>query len=166
MRIPCDGFEFDFTDALDAFVFDQQDSAHVKFHGLSHAMKAVDLVVELDECFLFVEIKDFRTDDDLTTGDGFSKLKSALKYKFRDSFVYRWAEDIAAKPIHYLCMLSLDNALTTRLAKDLKHELPCGRPIGRWQRDVAASCVVLNPEAWNRNFPKWPVCRCDNRDLE
>lgn len=160
MIIPCDGFEFDFTDAVDGFVFDQQDSSHTKFHGLSHAMKAVDMVVELEECYLFIEVKDFRSDDALKTGDGFNKLKSVLKYKFRDSFIYRWAEKIPEKPIHYLCLLSLDNALTTKLAKDLKHELPCGCPISRWSRDLAASCVVLNFDAWNRNFSKWPVCRC------
>lgn len=160
MKIDCDGFAFEFPDAVDGFVFDQQDAAHPAFHGLSHAMKAVDLVVELPECHLFIEIKDFRTPDDLAPGDGFNKLKASLKYKFRDSFIYRWAEKAPPKPIHYVCMISLDNALTTRLAKDLNRELPSGRPIARWKRDLAASCVVLNPEAWNRNFPKWPVRRC------
>jgi hypothetical protein len=162
VRIPCDGFEFEFPDAVNGFIFDQQNSAHPTFHGLSHAMKAVDMVVELEECYLFIEVKDFRNDVDLKTGDGFNKLKSALKYKFRDTFVYRWAEGITEKPIRYLCLLSLDDALTTRLASDLKHELPCGRPVSRWNRDMALSCVVLNLEAWNRNFPGWPASRCDN----
>ena len=86
--------------------------------------------------------------------------RGVLKYKFRDSFVYRWAEDVAEKPIRYLCLLSLDDALTARIAKDLNRELPCGRPIRRWNRDVVQSCIVLNLTAWNRNFPRWPVRRC------
>jgi hypothetical protein len=159
VKIQCDGFEFDFTNALEACVFDQQQADHPAFHGLSHAMKAVDLVVELTECYLFIEVKDFRNPGEVALGDSFNKLKLSLKYKFRDSFVYRWAEEKPIKPIHYLCLVALDNALSLRLDQDLKRELPCGRPINRWQRDVAASCVVLNFEAWNRNFPKWPVCR-------
>ena len=52
MRIEADGFEFDFPDALDAFCFDEKDKTKPHFHGLSHAMKAVDLVIELptDTC--------------------------------------------------------------------------------------------------------------------
>lgn len=159
MKIPCDGFEFEFPDAVDGVIFDQKDASHPDFHGLSHAMKAVDMIVELEECYLFIEVKDFRNDDDLKSGDGFKSLKRDLKYKFRDSFVYRWAEEMTEKPIRYLCLLSLDDALTTRLSKDLKHELPCGQPVRRWNRNLAKSCVVLNIEAWNRNFPKWPVRR-------
>ena len=47
MKIACDGFEFDFTDAVNVFVFDEKDKAKATYHGLSHAMKAVDLIVEL-----------------------------------------------------------------------------------------------------------------------
>jgi hypothetical protein len=54
MKVQSDGFEFDFTDAVDAFVFDQKDKTHPHYHGLSHAMKAVDLVVELDKATSFL----------------------------------------------------------------------------------------------------------------
>jgi len=47
MSIEVDGFEFDFTDAIDVFVFDEKDKTNPMYHGLSHAMKAVDLIVEL-----------------------------------------------------------------------------------------------------------------------
>ena len=52
-----DGFSFDFTDALNAFVFDEKDRSKPTFHG--QPMKAVDIVVELAEAYLYVEIKDF-----------------------------------------------------------------------------------------------------------
>lgn len=64
MRVEADGFAFDFPDALHAFRFDEQDKTQPHFHGLSHAMKAVDLVVELPENYLFIEIKDFHAPDD------------------------------------------------------------------------------------------------------
>ena len=55
MRIAVDGFELDFTDAIDVFVFDEADSTKPRYHGLSHAMKAVDLIVELETAYLFVK---------------------------------------------------------------------------------------------------------------
>ena len=59
MIVECDGFEFDFTDALDVFIFDEKDKQKTNYHGLSHAMKAVDIVVELQDYYLFIEVKDF-----------------------------------------------------------------------------------------------------------
>ena len=44
MRIIADGFAFDFTDALDVFIFDEKDKTRPTYHGLP--MKAVDLIAE------------------------------------------------------------------------------------------------------------------------
>lgn len=165
MKIAVGGFEFDFTDALDAFVFDDAT------HGLSHAMKAVDLVVELEENYLFVEVKDFESPDEYApesvtdeTGSAdqrksLNHLKQRLKYKFRDSYLYRLAERRIDKPVRYLCLLTLENALLSVLNKELKADLPVGRAGPRWHDELARSCTVLNLERWNRNFPKWPVKR-------
>ena len=57
MKVRADGFEFEFPGALDAFVFDEKDKSQPSFHGLSHAMRAVDLVVELPNDTLFIEVK-------------------------------------------------------------------------------------------------------------
>jgi len=152
-----DGFDFDFTDAIDAFRFDERDPANARFHSLSHAMKAVDLIVELPDDYLFVEVKDFHGPDDYTQESCFGHLRESLKYKYRDSFLYRWAEDRIDKPVRYLCLLTLESALVSRMNKELRIQLPPGRPVARWQRAIAASCAVVNPERWNRNFPKWPV---------
>lgn len=64
MKIKADGFEFEFPEALEAYVFDEKDRADARYHGLSHAMKAVDLVVELPNDTLFIEVKDFHAPDD------------------------------------------------------------------------------------------------------
>jgi len=157
MKVSADGFEFDFTDAVDAFVFDEKNPASPRFHGLSHAMKAVDLVVELPTDYLFVEAKDFYNPDEYAKSDHFSFLREGLKYKYRDSFLYRWAEDKVDKPIRFICLLTLDNALVSQLNKELRRQLPPGKAAARWEREIAASCVVVNPARWNKNFPKWPV---------
>ncbi len=159
MRVSADGFEFDFTDAIDAFIFDEKDKHLPTYHGLSHAMKAVDIVVELENEYLFVEVKDFYAPEDYHDKDHFKHLTDALKYKYRDSFLYRWAENKVEKPVYYLCLLTLDNALISRMNKEIRIHLPSGRPIDRWEKELLHESLVLNEERWNHNFPKWPVSR-------
>jgi len=162
-----DGFSFNFTDAIDAFVFDEKEKSKSTYHGV--AMKAVDIVVVLKTAYLFIEIKNFDDasafdtrsfeDDEARKQkrDHFKWLKNYLKYKFRDSYLYRHAEQKADKPIHYLCLLNLDNAMNTVMWKALKRELPVGLASTRWHRKLAESCQVVNLEKWNHNFPKWPA---------
>ena len=171
MKIEADGFEFHFPDALDVFCFDEKDKTQPHFHGLSHAMKAVDLVVELPTDYLFIEIKDFHAADDydfkraLDTAQRddrqacFNHLREVLKHKFRDTWLYRWAEGKVDKPIRYLCLLTLDNALLSVMGKELQRQLPVGSAGPRWSGALVQSCVVLNLARWNANFPRWPVAR-------
>lgn len=171
MKIKADGFEFDFSDALDAFCFDEKDKTKPYFHGLSHAMMAVDLVVELPADYLFIEIKDFHAPDDYDFKRAmdatqrkdrqahFNHLREVLKYKFRDTWLYRWAEGKTDKPIRYLCLLTLDNALLSVMNKELRCQLPVGLSGPRWRGELAQTCVILNLERWNTNFPLWPVTR-------
>ena len=86
-------------------------------------------------------------------------MKEYLKYKYRDSYLYRHAEDRVDKPVFYLCLLILESPLNMALQKALRRELPVGRPSGRWERELVRSCHVLNLEKWNQVFPKWPARR-------
>ncbi len=148
-----------FQNALDGFKFDDSDRTSTKFHGLSHCMKAVDFVVELNDSYLFVEIKDFHNSDQYTDSAKLSNLVKVLVTKFRDSFIYRWAENKNDKPIKYLCLMELENASISRLMKELKRQLPEKGPKNRWQQPIAATCVVANINRWNASFPDWPVSR-------
>ena len=171
MKIESDGFEFEFPEAINAFCFDEKNKTELHFHGLSHAMKAVDLIVELPTDYLFIEVKDFFTADDYnfkgalkTAQHGerqvrFNHLREVLKHKFRDTWLYRSAEVKTNKPIRYLCLLTLDNALLSVMSKELRRQLPVGLAGPRWTAALAQSCVVLNLERWNSNFPCWPVAR-------
>lgn len=175
MRVRADGFEFEFPDALDAFVFDEKDKSRPRYHGLSHAMKAVDLVVELPNDTLFIEVKDFHAPDDYNfkaavndderseRRQSLNHLRDVLVHKCRDTWLYRWSERAAGvpgKPVHYLCVLTLDNGLLGVVKKELSQSLPTGRMGPRWQRELTHACVVLNPERWNSAFPAWPLTRC------
>lgn len=169
MTIDADGYRFDFSDAVTAFVFDETDPGQPTFHGAP--MKAVDLVVELTDAYLFVEVKDYQDPDEfdvqLAKDDEDKKhrrqtykwLKNYLKYKYRDSYLYRHAEEKCDKPIHYLVLINLENALNTALGKALRSELPVGKKSKRWTRELAKSCQVVDVARWNKNFPKWPVAK-------
>jgi len=109
-------------------------------------MKAIDIVAEFDEAYVFVEMKNFDdpamydtktfvSEEELKEKRGhFKWLKNYLKYKYRDSFLFRYAEQKADKPIHYVCLLTLDNAQNTTMRKALQKELPVGLTSNRWKR--------------------------------
>jgi hypothetical protein len=167
--VKADGFEFRFQDALDAFVFDEADSTKPTFHGAP--MKGVDIVAEFAEAYVYVELKDYddpsiydvlgaSTEDETNSRQArFKWLKNYLKYKFRDSYLFRHAEQKVDKPVHYVCLITFDNALNSRMQKSLKQELPVGKASRRWVQILATSCHVVNLDKWNENFPKWPVTR-------
>jgi hypothetical protein len=175
MKVQADGFEFGFPGAVEAFVFDQKDKLHPQFHGLSHSMRAVDLVVEFPNETLFIEVKDFHEPDDYNfraavTSDErglrrerVNHLRNILVHKFRDTWLYRWSERAVGtpdKPVHYLCVLTLDNGLLGVVNKELRKVLPVGLVGPRWQRGHAQACVVLNPQRWQSAFPAWSLIRC------
>jgi hypothetical protein len=135
-------------------------------------MKAVDIVAEFANDYLFVEIKDFddpqicnvlfssSEEEDEARKKHFKWLKNYLKYKYRDTFLCRHAEQKVDKSIHYVCLLvNFDNALNTRVKNALHPELPVGKNSRRWLGEIARSCNVVNLEKWNQNFPRWPVQR-------
>jgi len=90
-------------------------------------MKAVDFVVEESdrpnanpdqrEAFLNELVSGDRDDD--------------LVRKYRDSFIYRWAENTAEKPIGYLVLVAasrLDAAMLLIRTEELKRRLPVQGP--------------------------------------
>jgi hypothetical protein len=159
--VVADGFEFRFSDAIDAYVFDEKDSSKATFHGAP--MKGVDIVAEFSDAYVYVELKDY--DDTsaydvikITTNeierkarqDAFKWLKNYLKYKFRDSYLYRYAEGKVDKPVHYICVLTFDNALNSRMLNELKRELPVGIKTRRWTQALAKRAP--RRLVWNTTF--------------
>lgn len=158
--------EIDFTDAVDAIVFDQMKSKLPNYHGIAE-MHRVDFVVELDQAIVFVEIKD--PDNPKAQAKGLEKfhaglndgtLSSTFAAKFLDSFIYRWAEDRLDKPVYYLNLVTLETELLPNFSDEIERNLPpMGKAVPRWKRQLAENCQVFNIQTWNENFPKWPVVR-------
>ena len=158
--------EVDFTDAIDAFVFDQMTPGEPKYHGVDE-MHRVDWIVEFPESVLYVEVKDPEHPKAQAKGlakmlqkleDG--KLAKTFTEKFVDTFVYGWAEEKLNKPIHYLNLVTWESALNNNLEDQIAGSLPpMRRKTPRWKRALAESCLVFNLDTWNQNFPKWPARR-------
>ena len=163
-----DGFSFDFPDAITAFKFDETDKTKVMYHGAT-MLKSVDAIVEFPNSYLFIEIKNYIAPNEFNIKNfidqaeldtkqlKFKWLKNYLKFKYRDSFLYRYAEKKVEKPIHYLCLINFDNSLNLVMQKALRQELPVGKPSKRWKESIIESCQVLNILKWNKVFPNWPV---------
>jgi hypothetical protein len=141
-----------------------------KSHGLTHCMKAVDFVVELEDRILFIEFKDpenpsARPDEkkkflqQLQSGN----LDADLKIKYRDSFLYEWASGQATKPIYYLVLIGasvLTEADLLARTDALKKQLPVLGPGDKpWKKPFVAGCAVMNIKKWNEKFPDFPVIR-------
>ncbi|MGK0674783.1 MAG: hypothetical protein ABWU16_09030 [Halothiobacillaceae bacterium] len=139
-------------------------------HGLSHCMKAVDFIVELDDRIFFIELKDpehpaaqpkdqKRFLREFLSGE----LDADLKTKFRDSFLYEWASGRATKPIYYLVLIgasSLSEAELLARTDALRRQLPAHGPGDRpWKKPFVAGCGVMNIETWNKALPQFPVNR-------
>ena len=128
-------------------------------HGLSHCMKAVDFIVEFTSFHLFVEVKD--PDNTQATPERRARFASelaqpafprALSRKYRDSFVYRWAEGKINKPLRYVVLLQLSTlqpALYLAVDQALKCELPVANTPSSWVRPIASGLAVLSVAQWN-----------------
>ena len=151
--------------AVGARKFDDQQT-----HRLSHCMKAVDFVVEFDDYYLFIEIKDpqnprapARETNRFARSFLSGEIDDELRFKYRDSFLTEWADERADKPIDYLVLIALDQLsppdLLTR-QDQLRRLLPLQRPGPRpWPRPIVRNCGVFNIATWNTTFPNYQVTR-------
>ena len=139
-------------------------------HGLSHCMKAVDFIVELDDRWLFIEFKDpdhpeAKAKDRQRFIRQFlgGQLDGDLKTKFRDSFLYEWASGRADKPVYYFVLIGaadLSDADLLARGDALASQLPVLGPRDTpWLRPFVAGCAVMNLAAWNAALPQFPASR-------
>ena len=139
-------------------------------HGLTHCMKAVDFIIELDDHILFIELKDPEhpnaqsRDQNKFIKDFLSgSLDADLKTKYRDSFLYEWASGRARKPIYYLVLIGASTLSAADLlarTDALKRQVPIIGPNDRpWNTPFIENCAVMNIAAWNNLLKDYPVSR-------
>ncbi len=165
MKLITDGFEFDFPTAVELFKFDEPDKSQAHYHGVSHCMKAVDVVAELPDRYLFIEIKnprkgaaDYAARPTCKTcghvNRPFNNLLDDLVTKCRDTWLYRYCENKTDKPCHFICLINVDDTMTGVLLNRLRIRQPAKMP-ARWTRHYIMEMSAVNPAAWNRNYPHY-----------
>ncbi len=141
-------------------------------HGLSHCMKAVDIVIEEGDDLILLEVKDF----DQTAARSRSAPAADARLerdvwawigKFRDSLLYLWAEERCGR--HRGCYVvlecrSLDRALRMHLQELFERCLPAFSRLPRsvvneWKRIPVHRCAVLDVKEWNRRMSRFPIRR-------
>ena len=154
-------FKIHYTEACNAFVFDEKKPNLITFHDAP--MKAVDVMAECENFDYYVEIKDFNDpkvyaeyllqDDDVDKTPKV-RLRNILKYKFRDTYLYRHAEDKIKKPIIYIVLSTLHYKTNFWLQRELRNEIPVGKPRtlkSKWSRTLLESCYVVDIMQWNKH---------------
>ncbi len=146
-------------------------------HGLTHCMKAVDFVVTDSGRTFFLEIKDFEhpaAPPDRTSADAqrflTGQLNEDLKHKFRDTFLYKWAEKKLPDPPWFVLLVALTDLTEAELLAqqtELQRILPVSLPETvkkRWKQPLSSGCLVFNMETWQRHFPAYRVRRKSAKD--
>ena len=110
----------DFPNALALYKFDERERLSPTFHGAP--MKAVDVLAEFPTFQLWIEIKEYTPEEIQEMKDERDKgkpgelhhktwLVNNFKYKFRDTFLYRFCEEKIDLPVVYVCLTNFDHAL-------------------------------------------------------
>lgn len=155
--------EFDFSDAVTAFQFDDDT------HGNS-SMKRVDFIAEYDDFYRFIEVKDPDIDliadhSSFLTKFQSGKLVASLAGKYRDSLLFRVLANKCSKDMHYvvlLSMASIDVAMLLNKQDKLYREIPLNHD--EWALPSAKSCVILNLAQYKRQFGEKSVRRISEGD--
>lgn len=151
---------FDVTSAISAEKFDDN-----KLHGTKSTIKRVDFILEHQEEFIFLEIKDpdmpgaanpehFR--EELSGGS----LIPDLAGKYRDTLFFTSLRKKYEKRIAYvvlICMDSLDDALLLAKNDALKGAIPITHK--SWAKNSADSCIILKLDAYKATYGENTVWR-------
>lgn len=158
------------------------DAESGKIHGLTHCMKSVDFIFEDEQYCYYIEFKDLdnpnvpsrershykiRVNHQYAVRVLHRSLRDELVKKFRDTFLYRWAQKEIHKPVKYcilLCHSDLDAATRIAFSDDLKRHLPQGLAHPSWKRPIVDGCAVFDLKSWNRTFPHWHITRISEHD--
>lgn len=102
MKATIEGYTFDFPNATSISKFDGPT------HRMSQAMKAVDVVIELPDLRLYVEVKDLeafkenlKDKSKAEKKEALTKLRCDLAYKYRDSLLYHWCQEMPEKKLGF-----------------------------------------------------------------
>ncbi|MCC5808696.1 MAG: hypothetical protein JJU00_20380 [Opitutales bacterium] len=154
---------FDVSSAVACERFDDN-----KIHGSKSTMKRIDFIIEEEERFIFLEVKDpdkpgasnpQKFHNDFRTGDFIPEVARQC----RDTLLFTKLRRDNDKPISYVvlvCMQALDEALLLAKTDELISALPVKNK--SWANDSVGSCVILKLDAYKRMFGDGSVWRASD----
>jgi RNA recognition motif-containing protein len=162
--------EFDFSAAISAIQFDGVG------HRMGHCMKAVDFLVEWEDEFWFVEVKDPSASSIPNKYKGqkltlfINKMKNKTLFsgelgpKLKDSFLYRHLQNnLPNKSLKYLVILAIepfDHALLASSTDQLRRSTCLLGPDNSvWPNKYIEAVALFNERTWNQVFTQCPVTR-------
>ena len=152
---------FDFDDALNK----PRTRFESKYLREKTSIRPVDFLLELDDRYRFVEIKDpdrpnpdnpEKFEQDMASGE----IVEDLSRKFRDSYFFFSLQSRPRKGIEYVVLISwskLDSAAMLSRTDQLRRTIPWTND--SYQDSPLVRCIVMNMEAWKDEFGDGSVWR-------
>jgi len=150
---------FNFEGAIDEIRFD--DGAH----GSSDSIQPVDFLIEFDDHYRFIEVKDPDCPNPANVESFRQKLNSGilirkLAGKYRDTFFSFSFQQKAQKKIQYIVVLAMSELTPAQLLTrtgQLQKEIPIRH--SNWKEDAAVACGIFNLNQYLERFGNGSVMR-------
>jgi hypothetical protein len=121
-------------------------------------IQPVDFIVDIDERYVFIEVKDHDNPVAKNQQAILAKLRDGrlirkLAGKYRDSRFFFEFQQRSPKPVHYVVVLSwaaVDNALLLAKTEELKLAIPISHASHRLS--CLDQCIILNLEQFKKRF--------------
>lgn len=121
-------------------------------------LKTVDFLVEYDDCYRFIEVKDIDCPNPKNPEKFIEKFNSgalldSLARKYRDSKFYFIHTERPIKRFEYLVLISakcIDEALLLNKQDQLKKKIPIEH--SNWVKTSSDVCAILNAKKWKNCF--------------
>lgn len=156
--------EFTFENAKLEEIFDK-DEIREKSN-----IKAVDFLVEYDDCYRFIEIKDIDCPNPNNPEAFVRKFKSgelidSLARKYRDSKFYFIHTERPIKKFEYIVLISakcIDDALLLNKQDQLKKKIPIMH--NNWINNSVDVCAILSIKKWKSCFGQESIKRLSEQN--
>lgn len=165
MTLREDDLIFSFDGAVNETRFD--DKAHA-----TDTIQPVDFLIEYDDHYLFVEVKDPDCPDVKNVEAFRKKLRSGeltrkLAGKYRDTFFSFGFQQKPQKKIQYIVLLAFSD-LTPELLLPQIDRLKKAIPIqhDNWKVEAAAGCVIFNLEQYKKRYGSESVQRVSEQQVD
>ena len=158
MTLREDDLIFSFDGAIDEIRFD--DSAHA-----TDTIQPVDFLVEFDDYYRFIEVKDPDCPNPTNVEAFRQKLQSGelirkLAGKYRDTFFSFGFQQKPQKEIQYVVVLAMSELTPAQLlsrAGQLQKAIPIRHP--NWKVESVAACNIFNLDQYLERFGEGSVTR-------